>query len=128
MKNLMQETPITKQNKKPKQTNKKILKHTTFSSKQHQTVLLFLLLFLLLIIILIVAVGNLLWSLRVEMWRLDLADGPSQLVTFTLHLFQVNIVAVPRSQWRLCVYEADVSMLHRGLMGHLGKMGDKWWK
>lgn len=54
------------------------------------------------------------------MWRLDLTDGPSQLVTLTLHLFQVNIVAVPCSQWRLRIHEVDMGMLHCGLMRHLG--------
>lgn len=68
--------------------------------------------------------GNLLWRLWVEVWRLDLADRPSQLVAFTLHLLQVNIVAVPRRQRRLGIYEADVSVLHRGLVRHLGSKGD----
>lgn len=83
-----------------------------------------LLLLLLFIIVLIVAVGNLLWRLWVEVWRLDLADRPSQLVAFTLHLLQVNIMAVPRRQRRLGIYEADVSVLHCGLVRHLGSKGD----
>lgn len=75
---------------------------TRCDSELHlQTPLLFslcLLLFLL-IIILVMAVGDLLWSLREEVGGLDLADGSSQLVSFALHLLEINVVAVSCGQW-----------------------------
>ena len=82
--------------------------------------LLLLFLFLLLVIILVVAVGDLLWSLREEVGRLDLADGAGQLVPFALHVLEVDVVAVSGGQRRLCVDDADVGVFHCGLMRHLG--------
>lgn len=74
---------------------------------------LHLLLLLLFIVILIMAVGDLLWSLWEKVGGLDLTDGAGQLVPLALHLFEVDVVAVPCGQWRLCVDDADVSVLHR---------------
>lgn len=66
------------------------------------------------------AVCDLLWSLREEVWRLDLAYRSGQLVSFAFHLLEVQVVAVSCGQRGLCVYDVDIGVLNRGLMRHLG--------
>ena len=86
------------------------------------TLLLFF--FLLLVVIFVVAVRDLLGHQRKQVRRFDLADGARQLVALAVHVLAVDAVAVASGQGRLGVY-VHVRVLHRGLVGHLRKDGEK---
>lgn len=55
---------------------------------------------------------------------LDFADGACELVSFTVDVLAVHTMAVACGQRRLglCFY---MSVLHCGLMGHLGQRGEE---
>lgn len=54
------------------------------------------------------------------MGRFDFADGACELVSFAVDVLAVHTVAVACGQRRLGLY-VYMSVLHCGLMGHLGK-------
>ncbi len=88
--------------------------------------LLFFLLFLLLfIVILIVAVSDLLGSLGEQVGWFDLAEGAGQLVAFALQVLAVAAVGAVASGQRRLGVDVHVGVLHRRLVGHLGRRKDK---